>query len=133
MDNFKATALGSGDIIIVDQHLNIPGEERLGTDIIAELMEEGYAGFAGVRSGDSAEADEALSRAAGAHWHVGKEVRLRDMVHQLQVEYSRFLQSSATERSRRDSRAGSWYPPAEAPDADNSWAIPGMQPDLLEQ
>ena len=125
MDNFKAAALGSGDIIIVDQHLNVAGKELLGTDIIAELIEAGYAGFASIRSGDSAEADQALSRAAGAHWHVGKEVRLRDMVYQLQVQYSRFLQSSRPVSSAGIPSAST----ADVPGAHQSWAVPCMHPD----
>ena len=88
---FKAAALHGGDIIIVDQNVDISGTEMLGTDIIAELICAGYAGFACIRSGDSTEEDQKLSRAAGAHWHVGKEVPLRELVSQLQEQYGIFL------------------------------------------
>ena len=78
---------------MLDQNVDIAGTELLGTEIITQLLAAGYTGFACIRSGDSNDADRAASRKAGAHWHVGKELRLRDMVSQLMHEYEEFLQA----------------------------------------
>ena len=93
-------ALVRGDIIIVDQHVDFPGHRLRGTSIVAELMAQGYAGFACIRSGDAEEADVAKSKASGAHWHVGKEVPIRTMLQELGREYHRFLQHAVLDRER---------------------------------
>jgi len=97
VDAFMRDALVRGDIIIVDQHVDFPGHRLRGTSIVAELMAQGYAGFACIRSGDAEEADVAKSKASGAHWHVGKEVPIRTMLQELGREYHRFLQRSSLE------------------------------------
>ena len=89
---FKQAALTAGDVVILDQNLDVPEEKLKGTDIVKELMAKGYKGFACIRSGDSAEADRELSRQSGAHWHVGKELRLRALSEQLMEQYSTFLE-----------------------------------------
>ena len=91
VDAFKRAALAEGDILILDEHVHLPGTELRGSEIVKELMSAGYEGFACIRSGASEEADKALSRDSGAHWHVGKEELMRVMIAQLQVEYVRFL------------------------------------------
>ena len=92
VEQFKQDALENGDILIVDENVDLHGEEQLGSTIVKELMEAGYDGFACIRSGNSEEADIELSLASGAHWHVGKEVRMRDMIGQLRGEYEVFLE-----------------------------------------
>ena len=91
VEDFKKAALKEGNIVILDQHVDVPGFELLGTAIIEELLAAGYAGFACIRSGNSTAADRVQSRKSGAHWHVGKELRLREMVSQLMIEYDSFL------------------------------------------
>ena len=88
---FMRAALEHAHIIIVDQNVDTPGaEETKGSDVVKELRAKGYDGFACIRSGNAEEADEALSYASGAQWHVGKEVRLREIVPMLAHEYSVF-------------------------------------------
>ena len=91
VEQFKQDALENGDILIVDENVDVPGEEQLGSTVVKELMAAGYDGFACIRSGNSEDADIELSLASGAHWHVGKEVRMRDMIGQLRGEYEVFL------------------------------------------
>ena len=100
VEQFKEDALESGDILIVDENVDLPGAEQLGSTIVKELMAAGYDGFACIRSGNSEDADRELSLASGAHWHVGKEVRMRDMIGQLRAEYETFLLRNEV---RRDS------------------------------
>ena len=89
---FKKAALAEGDVVILDQNVDVPEARVKGTDVVKELVAAGYKGFACIRSGDCTEADQALSYRSGAHWHVGKELRLRDMITQLLHQYSTFLQ-----------------------------------------
>ena len=91
VEQFKQDALENGDILIVDENVDVPGEEQLGSTVVKELMAAGYDGFACIRSGNSEDADIELSLASGAHWHVGKEVRMRDMISELRGEYEIFL------------------------------------------
>ena len=98
---FKKAALNQGHVLILDQHVDFPEANLLGTDIVKELLAAGYKGFACIRSGNAAEADRALSRQSGAHWHVGKEVRLRDMVNELMSEYDSFLQRQGVRSNLR--------------------------------
>ena len=99
VEAFKCAALEHGDILIVDEQVDLPDTdtELRGTAIVEELIAAGYGGFACIRSGDSSDADKARSRACGAHWHVGKEEPIRDMIAQLRVEYNNFLQDSKEE------------------------------------
>ena len=90
VEEFKRDALAKGDILILDEHVDLPGPELRGSAILQELVAEGYQGFACIRSGDSTDADKVRSYKSGAHWHVGKEVRVRDMVSQLRKEYKKF-------------------------------------------
>ena len=90
VEAFKRTALESGDILILDENVHLPGVELQGSAILKELMEKGYDGFACIRSGNSDPAAEALSARSGAHWHVGKEVPVRQMIRDLQNRYAKF-------------------------------------------
>uniref|UniRef100_A0A7S4LCM7 Response regulatory domain-containing protein n=1 Tax=Eutreptiella gymnastica TaxID=73025 RepID=A0A7S4LCM7_9EUGL len=101
---FKKAALTDGDLVILDQNVDVPEAKLKGTDIVKELVADGYKGFACIRSGDCSEEDRALSHQSGAHWHVGKELRLRDMSEQLMFKYSIFLQERA-DMSDNDSTA----------------------------
>ena len=91
VEEFKWAALEKGDIIILDQNVDVPGNELLGTTILKELIAKGYNGFACIRSGNSAPADRDLSLRSGAHWHVGKEVPMREMIRLLKAEYGAFI------------------------------------------
>ena len=88
---FKPAALAQAHIVIVDQHVDIGDQEFRGNLIVQDLLASGYSGFACIRSGDAGEEDVALSKRSGAHWHVGKETPLRQMLSELSVEYHLFL------------------------------------------
>ena len=91
VEQFKEAALEKGDILILDEHVDIAAERLLGSSIVKELRDAGYQGFACIRSGNSTEADKARSVESGANWHVGKDVRINDMIRQLHTEYQEFL------------------------------------------
>eukprot|EP00670_Eutreptiella_braarudii_P001326 CAMPEP_0174301740 /NCGR_PEP_ID=MMETSP0809-20121228/59222_1 /TAXON_ID=73025 ORGANISM="Eutreptiella gymnastica-like, Strain CCMP1594" /NCGR_SAMPLE_ID=MMETSP0809 /ASSEMBLY_ACC=CAM_ASM_000658 /LENGTH=1039 /DNA_ID=CAMNT_0015407535 /DNA_START=31 /DNA_END=3147 /DNA_ORIENTATION=- len=91
VEEFKRAVLEKGDIIILDQNVDVPGNELLGTTILKELIAKGYNGFACIRSGNSAPADRDLSLRSGAHWHIGKEVPMREMICLLKAEYGAFI------------------------------------------
>ena len=95
VEEFKRAALQRADILILDENVDLPGNEQAGSAILKELIAAGYKGFACIRSGDSAASDVAQSLAAGAHWHVGKEVPIRDMLQELRVKYHNFLPREA--------------------------------------
>ena len=95
VEEFKRAALQRADILILDENVDLPGNELLGSAILQELIAAGYKGFACIRSGNSAASDVAQSLAAGAHWHVGKEVPIRDMLQEMRVEYNDFLSRQA--------------------------------------
>ena len=95
VEEFKQAALQRADILILDENVDLPGNEEAGSAILQELIAAGYKGFACIRSGNSAASDVAQSLAAGAHWHVGKEVPIRDMLQEMRVEYNNFLSREA--------------------------------------
>ena len=90
VEEFKRAALQRADILILDENVDLPGNEQAGSAILQELIAAGYKGFACIRSGNSAASDVAQSLAAGAHWHVGKEVPIRDMLQEMREVYSNF-------------------------------------------
>ena len=92
---FKRCVEKKCDILVTDQHLDFPGDEMLGSDIVRELLEAGYRGLVCIRSGNNAEEDVALYRRAGAHCHIGKEMRMKDMVQLLLRQYALHLQQSS--------------------------------------
>ena len=97
VEEFKQAALEKGDILILDEHVDLPGAELHGSVILKELRAGGYRGFACIRSGDSTEADKARSLQSGAQWHVGKEVWMRDLIDQLRAEYRKFKEKEQWE------------------------------------
>ena len=62
------------------QHLDYPGEELLGTDIVREVLLDGFQGLACIRSGNNSEADGEVYSKSGAHCHFGKEMRMKDLI-----------------------------------------------------
>ena len=94
---FQPAALAGADIVILDQNVDIPGRELLGTDVARELLADGYRGFLCIRSANDMEQDRELTRQSGAHWHVGKEVPIPRMVEMLRAEYHRFLSDRVSE------------------------------------
>ena len=100
VSEFKRAALEKGDILIMDENLQVPGVELLqGSAILKDLIAAGYHRFACIRSGDSADADKRRSLASGAQWHVGKEVWIREMVRQLRVEYEKFEETGQSKEA----------------------------------
>ena len=89
---FTSAALTQAHIVIIDQHVDIGDKGFRGNVIVQDLLAAGYSGFACIRSGDAGEEDVALSKRSGAHYHVGKETPLRQMLSELSVEYHLFLQ-----------------------------------------
>ena len=106
VEEFKRTALGRGDILILDENVHLPGAELQGSAILKELLEQGYDGFACIRSGNSDPSAVALSAQSGAHWHVGKEVPIPQMLRELQARYAEFqgMKAVPPECDARNSR-----------------------------
>ena len=94
VEDFQRTALAKGDILIMDQNIDVPGKSFLGTDILKDLVEAGYRGFVCIRSGDSTDDVKALALESGAHWYVGKEVPIRQMISSLRLQYEEFLKNA---------------------------------------
>ena len=90
VEEFKRTALESGDILILDENVDLPGADLHGSVTLKELIQKGYDEFACIRSGNSDPSAEALSFQSGAHWHVGKEVPMHQMIRDLQTQYTKF-------------------------------------------
>ena len=88
VEAFKEAALAKGDILILDENVDLPGVPLSGSAILRELRALGYDGFACIRSGDPPDAAKAAG--SGAQWHVSKDVWMRDMIAQLRVEYRKF-------------------------------------------
>ena len=95
VEEFKQAALQSADILILDENVDVPGAELYGSAILKELIQKGYNGFACIRSGNSDPSAQALSARSGAHWHVGKEVPMRQMIRDLQTQYAKFQEQKA--------------------------------------
>ena len=91
VEEFERAALERADVIILDQNIDVDGQELYGSTILTKLRKRGYRGFACVRSGNSAQADNDLSLKSGAQWHVGKEVPIPEMIRQLRREYDAFM------------------------------------------
>ena len=99
VEQFKQDSLEKADILVLDEHVDMPGVELRGSSIVKELTAAGFQGFVCIRSGDSTLADRAWSIGSGAHWHVGKEVPIREMIRQLHVEYHAFLLKRETKEA----------------------------------
>ena len=85
---FIADVLDDADIAILDQHLEYGGEANiLGTDLVAELVARRFKGLICMRSANVADEDVRAYKAAGAHCVFGKDVLMKDMVHQMKCEY----------------------------------------------
>uniref|UniRef100_A0A6T2J226 Response regulatory domain-containing protein n=1 Tax=Eutreptiella gymnastica TaxID=73025 RepID=A0A6T2J226_9EUGL len=97
VEEFERAALERADVIILDQNIDVDGQELYGSTILTKLRKRGYRGFACVRSGNSAQADKELSLKSGAQWHVGKEVPIPEMIRQLRREYDAFMLNQENE------------------------------------
>ena len=127
-ERFKPAALARANIVILDQNVDVPGKELLGTEVAAELLEEGYQGFLCIRSANSTEADVELSRRSGAHWHVSKDVPVPKMVKMLQREYQAFAaQGTGSGRTSSTSTVGTAGPkymlPADPDPQPEPWSM----------
>ena len=71
---FQAAVLEGCDIAILDQHLDYPGAEVLGTSITEYLAKAGFQGLLCIRSANSSEGDEALYCSNSAHCQIGKDM-----------------------------------------------------------
>ena len=92
---FKDCVLEDGDIAVLDQHLEYGGDDNVyGTDIVEELLEQGYKGLICIRSGNVAEEDLAKYDTAGAHCAFGKDVAMRKVIEDMKVAYTRYIMAT---------------------------------------
>ena len=80
VEQFKLAALQGCDIAILDQHLDFPGNDMLGSTIAVELVGAGYKGLVCMRSSNNAAEDQELYSASGAHCVFGKDMAWAEMV-----------------------------------------------------
>ena len=137
--DFIAQTLSQGDIAVLDQHLEYGRETNiLGTDLVKELLEKGFKGLICIRSGNNADEDRALYKAAGAHCSFGKEEPLSQAVQAMKQAYLRHVAgadsrmpppqvlSPSRARSSGSSGPGFSSPVAQVPDTLNA-------PQMFEQ
>ena len=85
---FLHVVLTEGDIAILDQHLEYGGDTNLlGTDIVANLLHEGFQGLICMRSGNTADDDLSAYRMAGADCVFGKDMPMKQMIARMKEAY----------------------------------------------
>eukprot|EP00668_Euglena_longa_P007008 GGOE01008371.1.p1 GENE.GGOE01008371.1~~GGOE01008371.1.p1 ORF type:complete len:677 (-),score=200.43 GGOE01008371.1:758-2674(-) len=88
--SFMCASLDHADMVIVDNHLIYKDAQFLGTQLLSELFQNGYCGFACMRSANAAPEDQVQYFASGAHCCLGKDIGPREMVSRLQASYLEF-------------------------------------------
>eukprot|EP00667_Euglena_gracilis_P003243 EG_transcript_3253 len=92
--SFVEAALDHADVVLVDNHLLYEGAQFLGTQLLVELFQNGYRGFACMRSANISPEDQAQYVASGAHCCMGKDVRPQELVSHLQASYLDYCHAS---------------------------------------
>ena len=88
VEEFMSHVLKDGDVAILDQNLEYGGVlSAQGTDLIAQLCQNGFQGLLCIRSGNTSEADQDHYLRHGAHCVLGKEMRMQDMVTKIKQAY----------------------------------------------
>ena len=85
-DFTEAVAAGA-DVAILDQNLEFESQTVLGSDLVRELIANGYLGLLCIRSANDSESDQALYRASGAHCFLDKGLAPAEMVRQVTSAY----------------------------------------------
>ena len=102
-------ALGHADIAILDQNIDFPQKTFLGTDIVEELLSQGFGGLLCIRSANTADHDVALYKRSGAHCVLSKEFSGEEMIRSLVEAWTRHSAGisllSCTSRSMATFRA----------------------------
>ena len=80
VQQFKRAVLKGCDIAILDQHLDFPGNDMLGSTIVEELVGAGYKGLVCMQSSNGTAEDQELYSASGAHCVFGKDMAWAKMV-----------------------------------------------------
>eukprot|EP00667_Euglena_gracilis_P004097 EG_transcript_4111 len=83
---FVPFALEHADVVIVDQYLGF-SQTYLGTDLVRQLCQSGFAGLVCVRSADDGAEDHAEFHRAGAHCCFGKDVLGWQLMEDLKAAY----------------------------------------------
>ena len=77
---FVPSTIREADIALIDQNLEYADKTYLGTDLVEQLVEQGFKGLLCIRSANSSDADEQMYRQKGAHCVLGKDLRGSEMV-----------------------------------------------------
>ena len=80
VEQFKRAAMQGCDIAILDQHLDFPGQDMLGSTLAAELVGAGYKGLVCMRSSNDTAEDREFYSESGAHCMFGKDMPWAEMV-----------------------------------------------------
>eukprot|EP00668_Euglena_longa_P039134 GGOE01050351.1.p1 GENE.GGOE01050351.1~~GGOE01050351.1.p1 ORF type:complete len:376 (-),score=104.81 GGOE01050351.1:708-1784(-) len=83
---FQETALQHADIVITDQHLQY-SQTYLGTDLVRQLLANGFPGLLCIRSGDDSPEDRAKYAESGAHCSFAKDLPGSQLVEELKQAY----------------------------------------------
>ena len=96
----KAVSAGA-DVAILDQNLQFESQTLLGSDLVRELIADGYLGLLCIRSANGSECDQALYRSSGAHCFLDKILTPAEMVRCITSAY----RSHTAAHQRRTSEA----------------------------
>eukprot|EP00670_Eutreptiella_braarudii_P008332 CAMPEP_0174310200 /NCGR_PEP_ID=MMETSP0810-20121108/2895_1 /TAXON_ID=73025 ORGANISM="Eutreptiella gymnastica-like, Strain CCMP1594" /NCGR_SAMPLE_ID=MMETSP0810 /ASSEMBLY_ACC=CAM_ASM_000659 /LENGTH=530 /DNA_ID=CAMNT_0015418041 /DNA_START=12 /DNA_END=1604 /DNA_ORIENTATION=+ len=84
-----------GLVAILDQNIDVEGEEFKGTAFVTELLGRGFPGLLCIRSANNTESDATLYLQSGAHCVLGKELRMSEMIHRIAAAYHELSQTSS--------------------------------------
>eukprot|EP00668_Euglena_longa_P009395 GGOE01011338.1.p1 GENE.GGOE01011338.1~~GGOE01011338.1.p1 ORF type:complete len:234 (-),score=47.15 GGOE01011338.1:1179-1880(-) len=88
VSSFLHAALQHADIVIVDQHLEY-SRTYLGTDLVRQLLANGFPGLVCIRSGDDSPEDRVKYTESGAHCSFTKDLPGTQLVEELKRAYLR--------------------------------------------
>eukprot|EP00667_Euglena_gracilis_P002539 EG_transcript_2540 len=90
LETFLQEALAGAHIVVMDQHLDYKPFSYLGTDLVGQLLGNGFRGLVCIRSANNAPEDTELFWRSGAHCVIPKDLPARGMVAELLVQYARY-------------------------------------------
>eukprot|EP00668_Euglena_longa_P010637 GGOE01012882.1.p1 GENE.GGOE01012882.1~~GGOE01012882.1.p1 ORF type:complete len:677 (-),score=154.84 GGOE01012882.1:1081-3111(-) len=109
LEEFVKETLRDADIAVLDQHLQYGDRLYYGTDLVVQLLQEGFAGLICLRSANCEEEDVQTYKQSGAHSVIGKDVSGCEFVAMLKSAYLAHLERapSSTALLGLDSRHSS--------------------------
>ena len=134
--DFMTAVAAGADVAILDQNLVFESQTVLGSDLVRELIADGYPGLLCIRSANGSESDQALYRASGAHCFLDKDLPPAETVRRLTSAYYSNAAAHEVCTAEVQSSTSTWLLQAEGTGASQEWQDrsndPGRRSNILQ-